>query len=564
MDFSSRTAHPLASEPASAGSPAAGLVEVSARAQLLEREGRWQEARALDRTALRQCRASSPAENAQLMRWVARTHIQQSQLEPARAWAQAALAVSEETLDEAGCGHAVNILAIVEWRMSNLDEAERLYRRALASAHAAGEARLAAMAASNLGVIATVRGDVGEASRNFESALANARGAGLADQAIAALINLGLLHAKLRRLDAADGAFAEARELATVLGDMGMLITVDLEIAKLRIHQRRYDEAFACCAQARAIAERTGQTHANGEEEHVQGLVALAVGDRMAAEVHFLRAEAIAVERSDMILEGETARELADLYRMEGRNRETLQRLNQAHRLFAQLRARRELADVDRRTALLESDFLEVARKWGDSIESKDMYTQGHCVRVANLACALWSRVAEDDATSLFWFRIGALLHDVGKLMVPAELLNKPGRLDEAEWSLVHGHPSAGVELLADIEFPWDVRPIVESHHERWDGTGYPHGLAGEAIPLTARVVCIADVYDALTSRRSYKEPYGHEQAMEVMRGQVGLAFDPALFAHFEEIAGDGSWYLADPSVASCADPAALYDRSRS
>jgi putative nucleotidyltransferase with HDIG domain len=251
-----------------------------------------------------------------------------------------------------------------------------------------------------------------------------------------------------------------------------------------------------------------------------------------------------------MILQGETARELAGLYREQGRNRQTLQRLNQAHRLFAQLRARRELADVDRRNAMLESDFLEVVRKWGDSIESKDIYTQGHCVRVADLACALWARVAEGDATSLFWFRIGALLHDVGKLMVPAEVLNKPGRLSEEEWALVRRHPTAGVELLADIEFPWDVRPIVESHHERWDGAGYPHGLAGESIPITARVLCIADVYDALTSQRSYKDPFTHDAAMDVMRRDVGRAFDPALFAHFEDVVREGHWQSAEPLSA--------------
>jgi len=101
---------------------------------------------------------------------------------------------------------------------------------------------------------------------------------------------------------------------------------------------------------------------------------------------------------------------------------------------------------------------------------------------------------------------------------------------------MVRGHPSAGVELLADIEFPWDVRPIVESHHERWDGTGYPHGLAGESIPLTARVLCVADVYDALTSVRSYKRAFTHEEAMEIMRQDAGTQFDPVLYAAFEDV----------------------------
>ncbi|HKP14981.1 MAG TPA: HD domain-containing phosphohydrolase [Gemmatimonadaceae bacterium] len=525
-----------------AGNRPAGLDDVAAIGQTLEREGRQQDARALYERALHDRQGLSAAEAAQLVRWVARTYIQESALDAARDCAVAALAISQAAADEGGLGHAENILAIVEWKLSNLDEADRLFRRAHHSAHVAGEARLAAMTASNIGVIATVRGDDGVARLYFEAALRDARAGGLADQAVAALVNLGLLHMHLARYDDADRAFTEARELAELIGDIGMRITVELDLAKLRLRQERHDEARTLAQRASSLAEHMGATHADGESAHVDGLVACAHGELAAAEAHFLRAEEIAQRRSDMILEGETARELAALYREQGRNRQTLQRLTQAHRLFSQLRARRELADVDRRTAMLESDFLEVVRKWGESIESKDIYTQGHCVRVADLACALWARVSQGDAISAFWFRIGALLHDVGKLLVPAEVLNKPGKLSDEEWELVRRHPSAGVELLADIEFPWDVLPIVESHHERWDGTGYPHGLAGEAIPLTARVVCIADVYDALTSRRSYKERFNHDQAMIVMRRDRGRAFDPVLFDHFEEVVRDGTW----------------------
>lgn len=541
MSVSHPATSPAAYEPPAVKRPM-GLDGVAAIGQALEREGRQQDARTLYESTLHDRQAVSATEAAQLVRWVARTYIQESALDAARDCAVAALAISEAAADEAGLGHAENILAIVEWKLSNLDEADRLFRRAHHSAQVAGETRLAAMTASNIGVIASVRGDDIAARLYFEAALRDARAGGLADQAVAALVNLGLLHMHLARHDDADRAFVEARELAEVIGDMGVLITVELDLAKLRLRQRRHGDARTLAQRARSLAERMGATHADGDAAHVDGLVACAHGELAAAEGHFLRAEEFARQRSDMILEGETARELAALYRGQGRNRQTLQRLNQAHRLFTQLRARRELADVDRRTAMLESDFLEVVRKWGDSIESKDMYTQGHCVRVADLACALWERVSAGDATSRFWFRIGALLHDVGKLLVPAEVLNKPGRLSEEEWVLVRGHPSAGVELLADIEFPWDVRPIVESHHERWDGAGYPHGLAGEAIPLTARVVCIADVYDALTSRRSYKEPMTHDGAMEVMRRERGRGFDPELFDRFEEVVRDGGW----------------------
>jgi diguanylate cyclase (GGDEF)-like protein len=101
-------------------------------------------------------------------------------------------------------------------------------------------------------------------------------------------------------------------------------------------------------------------------------------------------------------------------------------------------------------------------------------------------------------------------------------------------------HPEAGVEMLADIEFPWDVRPMIESHHERWDGTGYPKAISGEAIPLTARILTIADVYDALTTHRSYKPALSHEAAVELMRRDIGYAFDPSMFSLFEEVAAHG------------------------
>jgi putative nucleotidyltransferase with HDIG domain len=523
-----------------------GVAGIGAVGQSLEREGNQLEARTLYEGALHDGRATNPAEAAQLIRWIARTYINESSLDAAHDCGLAALAIAEASGDEGARGHAENILAIVEWKQSNLDEAERLYRRAHRSAQRAGEASLAAMTASNLGVIASVRGDDGEAQRQFEQGLAEARLAAMPEQAIATLVNLGLLHMHQGRYGDADRRFAEARDVAQVIGETGMLITIELDVAKLRVRQQRPAEARELARRARQLAVRTGTAQAEGDAAHVEGLVACALGELAEAESHFLKAEEIALQRSDLILEGETARELAALYRQQGRNRQTLQRLNQSHRIFTQLRARRELADVDRRTAMLESDFLDVVRRWGESIESKDRYTQGHCVRVADLACALWERVSPADATARFWFRIGALLHDVGKLLVPADVLNKPGRLDDYEWELVRRHPSAGVELLADIEFPWDVLPIVESHHERWDGGGYPHGLAGEAIPLTARVVCIADVYDALTSRRSYKERFGHEEAMAVMRRDRGRAFDPVLFDAFEQVMREGVW-SADP-----------------
>ena len=530
--------------PSPAGAPVSEIADIFARGQALERRGQREDARALYETALHGGTATTPGDVAQLHRLISRAYLQDGEFAAADDCALLALSVSEQAGDEAGRGRAINMLASIQWNQGKLDDAQRLFLQARGSAIESGDARLAAMTATNLGMIATVRGDHEQALKYHQSGLADARAAGLADEAMMALNNLGLLHTQMGRYELAGQAYLEALELGTVLGDLSKCIIAHLNVARLRIKQGDYRFARTACDEATALAKQLGDTHADGEASHIYGIIARASGDVVAAEEHFLRAERAAVERKDLILQGETARELAELYRQQGRNRQTLQRLNQAHRNFAQLRARRELADVDRRTALLESDFLDVARKWGDSIEAKDIYTQGHCVRVADMSCALWARVCAGDDTSLFWFRIGALLHDVGKLMVPAEVLNKAGKLTDEEWGLIRGHPSAGVELLADIEFPWDVRPIVESHHERWDGRGYPHGLAAEEIPLTARVLCIADVYDALTSKRSYKQAFSHDEAMEIMRGDVGTQFDPDLFGTFEDIVRRGTWPL--------------------
>ncbi len=528
--------------PSPGTAPATRLESVLQEGQLLERRGQRDDARALYELSLRDGTVDNPAEAAQLLRLIARAFLQDRDFAAAIDCANVALAVSEQIADEAGRGRAINTLAAIEWNRGNHESAQELYLEARTHALNVGEARLASMTASNLGIIATVRGDDVEALRFYESGLADARGAGLVDEAMNALVNVGLLHTHMRRFEEADNAFAQAKEISTVVGDLSRLIAIELHVARLRIKQGEQHAAKAAWQRARDLAAQTGDTHADGDSEHVAGIIARADGNVAKSEEHFLRAERIAVDRSDLIQQGETARELSELYRWNGRNKETLQRLNQAHRIFLQLQARREIADVDRRTAQLESDFLDVVRKWGESIEEKDVYTQGHCVRVADLACALWRRVSDSDEKSLFWFRIGALLHDVGKLMVPAEVLNKPGKLNNVEWQLMKQHTTAGVELLADVEFPWDVRPIVESHHERWDGKGYPHGLAAESIPITARVLCIADVYDALTSKRSYKQAFTHDEAMEIMRGDVGVQFDPAIFAEFEFIVRRGTW----------------------
>ncbi|MCE2902296.1 MAG: diguanylate cyclase [Gemmatimonas sp.] len=557
----SRSAHPRGltlARLATADSPA----PVTTRAcevlleegQAAERRGQRAEARALYEQALGSLRTEADgARTSTILRWIARTYVGDAQMDAALDCLNAAVAIAEACGDEGAAGSAINIQAVVHWQLGDLDEAERLYLTARTRALRAGDAKLAAMTAQNLGVIANVRGELTEARQHYEASLEEYRALGSAKDMIGALNNLGLLHTHTQDWAAAEHAFGEAIRISELQDDVSTRMLIDVNLAEMWVARQDYGRAHVAVRHAMELANRSGDGSSMGQASKLLGVIARETGDPADAEEHFRRAEEIAATRQDMLLQAEVAREAGELARRQGHNKDVLRYLNRAHRLFAQLRARRDLADIDRRNSELEAEFLQVARRWGESIEAKDRYTQGHCLRVADLACAMAADLGMADQ-DLFWFRIGALLHDVGKIVIPEAVLNKAGKLTDAEWALMRSHTTAGVDMLAGVEFPWDVLPIIRSHHEKWDGTGYPDQLRGEAIPLVARILCVADVYDALTSTRSYKRALAHVDAVEIMRRDVGVMFDPAVFASFERVVS--AWALrTEPAVSAPVAP---------
>ena len=216
-------------------------------------------------------------------------------------------------------------------------------------------------------------------------------------------------------------------------------------------------------------------------------------------------------------MQAEASRELALLYQMLGRNQDSLRLLNAAHRLFGRLNARRDLVDVGTKVAHLESVYLTIVRDWGRSIESTDTYTFGHSERVASYAAIVAQTLGLDDA-EVTTVRIGAYLHDLGKVRIPHEILNKPGKLTNEEFDIMKMHPEYGLEMLASVEFPWDIKPIIRSHHEKQNGKGYPDRLRGDEVPLVAQLIGVVDVFDALTTTRSYRAAMDHATALTEMR----------------------------------------------
>jgi putative nucleotidyltransferase with HDIG domain len=153
-------------------------------------------------------------------------------------------------------------------------------------------------------------------------------------------------------------------------------------------------------------------------------------------------------------------------------------------------------------------------REWGESIEFNDSFAAGHSVRVAQSAVAVAQALGLGEYDQMA-IRAGAYLHDLGKVRVPRTIQNKTGPLTREEFEIVQMLPVWGTEILANVQLPWDIKPIVRSHQERYDGTGYPDRLRGEDIPVAAQIVGIANVYDALTTQRAYRAARTPEQALE-------------------------------------------------
>jgi putative nucleotidyltransferase with HDIG domain len=202
----------------------------------------------------------------------------------------------------------------------------------------------------------------------------------------------------------------------------------------------------------------------------------------------------------------------------------------------------------------LERSFYETVRSLLAALEAKDEYTRGHSDRVALYAVGI-AEALNLPKERLNDLKTAAELHDIGKIAVPESIINSPSRLSDEEFECIKKHPEYGVQILRPIRFLSAALPIVRHHHERYDGTGYPEGLIGESIPLEARILNLADAFDAMTSTRSYNKPVTLPDALARCREEAGVSFDPRCVAALGEFVENrfstGSSGSTAPSDAS-------------
>lgn len=185
----------------------------------------------------------------------------------------------------------------------------------------------------------------------------------------------------------------------------------------------------------------------------------------------------------------------------------------------------------------MKNMYLDTVKALCQAVEAKDPYTQGHSERVSELAYKLGKRLKLPHKT-LENLRFAGMLHDIGKIGVDEHILNKPGRLTSDEYNKIKLHPTIGSKIIQEIDFLKETADIVMSHHEHFDGTGYPNGKKKDEIPLEACILCVVDVYDALTSDRPYRKAMTEEEAIEIIRRESGTLFNPVVANEFIKMLG--------------------------
>jgi putative nucleotidyltransferase with HDIG domain len=172
--------------------------------------------------------------------------------------------------------------------------------------------------------------------------------------------------------------------------------------------------------------------------------------------------------------------------------------------------------------------LVETITAMSNAMETRDPYTAGHMRRVSNLCVAIAERLGLDN-DRIEGIRLGGIIHDLGKLYVPAEILNRAGRLTPAEFEIIKSHAQVGYDIIKGVPFTWPVAEMVHQHHERIDGSGYPKGLKGEEIILEARIMAVADVVEAMSSHRPYRPSLGVKPALDEIRNNSGKLYDPEI-----------------------------------
>jgi len=497
-----------------------------------------------------------------------------------------ALALAKELGNQGKIAQVLNNLGIVCWKEGKYSQSLEYLSEALKIREQVGDDEDIAQTYENIGIVYYSLGEYETALEHFGNALQLWRKLENPSRIANTLNNIGALYRETGDLQKALEYLQKSLEYKRKIGDRGTLASTLGNIGTIYAQQGDYSRGLEYLSEALELAQENrlssleAETYAEMAQCHyaggeIEGAEKLALKSLELAESLGMLSES---EKSAQLLSeiyaarrkykkawqflkkvlqlrekifsdrlDSAVAELKVKYETDKRRREAeiyhlkyveLKRINEElvatkealekyKKHLEQLVAERT-AELERSYRRLKKTFSGIVATISKMLELRDPYTAGHQERVARLSVAIARRLGlpEDKVEAI---HTAAMLHDIGKIYVPSEILTKPGRLSEVEFMLIKNHSAAGYEILKSIEFPWDIATIVRQHHERLDGSGYPDGLVGDQILFEAKIIAVADVVEAISSHRPYRPALGIDVALTEIRKNAGKLYDPTV-----------------------------------
>jgi len=497
-----------------------------------------------------------------------------------------ALALAKELGNQGKIAQVLNNLGIVCWKEGKYSQSLEYLSEALKIREQVGDDEDIAQTYENIGIVYYSIGEYETALEHFGNALQLWRKLENPSRIAGTLNNIGALYRETGNYEKALEYLQKSLEYKRKIGDRGTLASTLGNIGTIYAQQGDYSRGLEYLSEALELAQENrlssleaetyaemAQCHYAGGEiegaeklalkslELTESLGMLSESEKSAqllSEIYAARRkykkawqflkkvlglrEKIFSDRLDSAVaelkvkyETDKRRREAEIYHLKyvelkRINEElvaTKEALEKYKKHLEQLVAERT-AELERSYRRLKKTFSGIVATISKMLELRDPYTAGHQERVARLSVAI-ARQLDLPEDKIEAIHTAAMLHDIGKIYVPSEILTKPGRLSDVEFMLIKNHPAAGYEILKSIEFPWDIATIVRQHHERLDGSGYPDGLVGDQILFEAKIIAVADVVEAISSHRPYRPALGIDVALAEIRKNAGKLYDPAV-----------------------------------
>ena len=490
---------------------------------------------------LKYCRDSSQlAIKSETFTQIGQLLCKQGEHDRALGYLQRALSAYRRLNDQAGVCRALRNLGVVYVELGEFEECEANYTEAIAVAGQIGEKLLYADLVNNLGTIMNMKGNWRRALDLYRESLEIYVEKDEVRKCAYAQNNIAITLSEQGVYDEALSSFREAYRTATSIKDASLELIVNINLADLNLKLDHIDEARKHCREADDFMVESGLINGNlAEVRKIAGKIRFREENYTEALADYNRALDVCREIGAQFLEAEILRERGLCYAALEQHLDALSDLEASYHIYVTLKAEGKREQTEEIIGSLERLYLDVFESMARQVDHKDSYTKGHSDRVAALSMLLAKELGL--RTHMVKTIVAAgLLHDIGKIQIGDDVLKKPGRLTDEEFDHIKKHAELGVALLRGKEFPWDIKPLILHHHERMDGHGYPLGLKGEDIPLGARIICIADVFDALTSDRVYRKAFETEKALSIMNEDSGTAFDTVLLKCFVNMIRQG------------------------